>query len=193
MTHLNMSQAMYDALQKELTIAWNTARQWELLATVDDLTGLHNRRMFRELEQRMAEQRDPMLHNKITMLFIDLDDFGQLNKKYGDDVGDDALRLLGKKIRENIRSTDIAIRKGGDEFVILLMGSTPELANESVTKRLEKMLDGGLTLSHNNTQLPIRGSIGTFPYDESLSPLENVKHADELMRTQKQARKKNKV
>lgn len=187
------SNLLITTLKHELIQAREEAKHWELLATTDDLTGLHNRRMLYDVDKKISERRSTSNNNELTLLFIDLDDFGKLNKKFGDDVGDEALRLLGKTIRKNIRETDIAIRKGGDEFVIILMGSTPELASETVVKRLQLMLDGELSLKIGDNNIPIRGSIGAFSYDQSVSPFENLKQADELMRIQKLARKASMV
>ncbi|MCB1551285.1 MAG: GGDEF domain-containing protein [Alphaproteobacteria bacterium] len=179
-------------LKNELIIAQESARYWEVMATTDDLTGLHNRRMLNQVEINFSERRCKDHENEITLLFIDLDDFGQLNKIYGDNIGDDALRLLGQMIRRNIRDTDLAIRKGGDEFVLFLIETTPQMANKAVVKRLELMLDGELSLSVQGNTILIRGSIGVFAYQKNLSPLENLKHADLLMRTTKKKRKANK-
>lgn len=186
---VNKSHAMMVALKQELIRAQESAKQWEILATTDDLTGLHNRRMLYELDKKIGERRDPKNEREVALLFIDLDDFGKLNKDYGDDVGDEALRIVGQTIRQNIRCDDIAIRKGGDEFVIVLIGATPELTNESVIKRLNIMLNGGIHLNHANISIPIRGSMGVYHYDDDLMPFENLKKADEQMRTQKRARK----
>ena len=186
---VSKTNAMMVALKQELIRAQEAARQWEILATTDDLTGLHNRRMLYELDKKIGERRDPTIAREVSLLFIDLDDFGKLNKDYGDDVGDEALRLVGQTIRQNIRCDDIAIRKGGDEFVIILIGSTPELTNDSVIKRLNTMLNGGIYISHQNLSIPVRGSMGVYHYDENLMPLANLKKADEEMRAQKKARK----
>lgn len=190
MSTFSKSLLIIRTLETELTKAKEAAQYWEVLATTDDLTGLHNRRMLHDVDKHISERRNKSLRNELTLLFIDLDDFGKLNKKYGDDVGDEALRLLGHAIRKNIRDSDIAIRKGGDEFVIILVGSTPELANMTVVKRLQLMLDGELSLTIADAIIPIKGSIGVFPYDQMASPFDNLKRADELMRVQKQARKK---
>lgn len=183
------SNLLITTLKHELLQAREEAKHWELLATTDDLTGLHNRRMLYDVDKKISERRCSDKSDELTLLFIDLDDFGKLNKKFGDDVGDEALRLLGKTIRKNIRESDIAIRKGGDEFVIILMGSSPESASETVVKRLQLMLDGELSLKVKGANIPIRGSIGAFPYDQTISPFDNLKEADELMRVQKLARK----
>lgn len=184
------SNVLINTLKHELVQAREEAKHWELLATTDDLTGLHNRRMLYDVDKKISERRYiDKDDNDLTLLFIDLDDFGKLNKKFGDDVGDEALRLLGKTISKNIRESDIAIRKGGDEFVIILMGSTPEAACGTVVKRMQMMLDGELLLKFGDINIPIRGSIGAFPYNQGISPFDNLKEADELMRIQKMARK----
>ncbi len=186
---VNKSNMMMIALKQELIRAQEAAKQWEVMAMTDDLTGLHNRRMLYEIDKKIGDRRDPKIEREVAMLFIDLDDFGLLNKKYGDDVGDEALRLVGETIRKNIRCDDIAIRKGGDEFVIILIGATTDLTNDSVIKRLNTMLNGGLYLNHANISIPIRGSMGVYHYDEDLTPFDNLKQADAQMRAQKQSRK----
>ncbi|MCB1559215.1 MAG: GGDEF domain-containing protein [Alphaproteobacteria bacterium] len=186
------SQELINALKSELKKAQETAKYWEVMATTDDLTGLHNRRMLNHVHHHITERRSEQSED-VTLLFIDLDDFGKLNKIYGDDVGDDALRLLGQMIRKNIRSTDIAIRKGGDEFILFLMGTTPELAAGAVVKRLQLMLDGELSLNVKGKEIPIKGSIGVFSYNKGLSPLDNMRNADTLMRKTKKQRKSDQV
>lgn len=156
----------------------------------DDLTGLHNRRLLGDLGHGVFDRRDPTRAADLTLLFIDLDDFGKLNKRYGDDVGDEALRVLANGIRRNIRKDDIAIRKGGDEFVIILIGADVQQANDVVLKRIQRMLDGDLAVMIGRERITIRGSVGVFAYDREMSPFENIKLADVLMREQKQERKK---
>lgn len=190
---VSKTNAMMVALKQELIRAQEAARQWEILATTDDLTGLHNRRMLYELDKKIGDRRNPKIEREVSILFIDLDDFGKINKDYGDDVGDEALRLVGQTILQNIRCDDIAIRKGGDEFVIILIGSTPDLTNESVTNRLNTMLNGGIYVSHQNLSIPIRGSMGVYHYDENLMPLENLKRADAQMRAKKKIRKESAI
>lgn len=184
------SKTLVARLRKDLQSAQQRAEYWEILAMTDDLTGLHNRRLIRQLgESSFHDRRDPARLDRATLLFIDLDDFGKLNKRYGDDVGDQALRILADGIRKNIRKDDIAIRKGGDEFIIILLGADEESGREIVLKRLQRMLDGDLAVTIGRERVSIRGSVGVFPYDSGKSPFENVKFADELMRRQKQERK----
>lgn len=184
------SHLIINELEAELKKAKEQARYWEIMALTDDLTGLSNRRLLGTVQQTLLERRNIYKAEETTLLFIDLDDFGKLNKKYGDDVGDEALRVLAEGVRRNIRKSDIAIRKGGDEFIIILVGANQGDANGVVLKRIEAMLNGGLVLKAGGDDITIRGSVGVFPYDRDTSPFENLKQADELMRVQKQARKK---
>lgn len=190
MSRQKQAGALIAHLQKELNEARHQAEYWEVMAMTDDLTGLHNRRLLSDLGHGVFDRRDPTHAADLTLLFIDLDDFGKLNKRYGDDVGDEALRVLANGIRKNIRKDDIAIRKGGDEFIIILIGADVQQANEVVLKRIQRMLDGDLTVSIGRERIQIRGSVGVFAYDRDMSPFENIKLADVLMREQKQERKK---
>lgn len=184
------SRELISKLKHELHEARKSAEYWELMATTDDLTGLHNRRMLSHIRDHFDERSHGASdQGHITLLFIDLDDFGKLNKKYGDDIGDQALQLLGHVIRQNIRTEDIAIRKGGDEFVLFIMGASVDTAGASVVQRLALLLDGELCMDVDGESIPLRGSIGVYDYDTALSPLENLKHADSLMRSEKMMRK----
>ena len=177
-------------LEGDLKKLREQAEYWEFMAMTDDLTGLHNRRLLGDMGQHYFDRRDGQNAAEMTILFIDLDDFGKLNKKYGDDVGDEALRVLAAGVRKNIRQDDIAIRKGGDEFVIILIGANEKQTNETVLGRIQNMLDGELKFEAAGDTICIKGSVGAFPYNRDETPFENIKRADVLMREQKQARKK---
>jgi len=182
---------LIENLKTELAAFRKKAEYWEFMAMTDDLTGLHNRRLLGDIGQTFFERRKSNAKEDMTLLFIDLDDFGKLNKKYGDDVGDEALRVLANGVRKNIRKDDIAIRKGGDEFVIILIGANENQTNEVVLKRIQGMLDGDLSFNAGADLITVRGSVGVFPYDRTASAFDNIKKADVLMREQKQLRKKS--
>jgi len=106
----------------------------EELASKDPLTGLHNRRFFGEEMARefAAAER---YHSDLTCLMFDLDHFKQINDRFGHRVGDDVLIALGQAIRNELRSSDIAARFGGDEF-ILLLPQTSAAAGRSLADRI---------------------------------------------------------
>lgn len=164
---------------------------WETLATTDSLTGLYNRLKLDNLDQGFHENPEEHRHKNpdVSLLFIDLDGFGQFNKIYGDHVGDMVLSKLGAAINDIIRDDDLAIRKGGDEFAIFLRGSDYKTAYETVVKRLNKFLTEDFHVEIDGKPIQITGSIGAFPYNQSLSPLQNLQEADASMREVKARRK----
>jgi diguanylate cyclase (GGDEF)-like protein/PAS domain S-box-containing protein len=110
------------------------------LATTDDLTGLRNRRGFLLAAEQViafADREDESLQ----LLYLDLDGLKALNDQRGHAAGDLALRAVGAAIADGIREVDVAGRVGGDEFVVLLYGATPEEAAE-VVDRLRAHLAG---------------------------------------------------
>lgn len=92
------------------------------LADIDALTGLFNRRAWTErvfaLDEAMRRTGQPL-----SVLFLDLDHFKELNDRYGHEAGDDALRTLAAVMREELREQDLIGRYGGEEFVIALPGA----------------------------------------------------------------------
>jgi diguanylate cyclase (GGDEF)-like protein len=90
-----------------------------LQSTHDNLTGLYNRQYFTHaLAQHVALAKRNQ--NDLSILFIDVDDFKEVNDLYGHEAGDEALRQLSKVISEAVRQSDIAARYGGEEFIVLL-------------------------------------------------------------------------
>jgi diguanylate cyclase (GGDEF)-like protein len=93
-------------------------------AWIDPLTSLYNRRFLDEkLEQLFRQQQ--AAGEDLTLVMFDLDHFKALNDTLGHSAGDEALAFLGELLRGSLRETDIAVRVGGDEFVVLLLGVGP--------------------------------------------------------------------
>jgi diguanylate cyclase (GGDEF)-like protein len=107
------------------------------LARMDGLTGLWNRRAFEEaIEDDCARAR--RLQQPLTLVYIDLDCFKQINDGAGHHVGDRVLRQLAEAVRSAVRShVDRGFRLGGDEFALLLPGSSATEA-EAVLARIRQ-------------------------------------------------------
>ncbi len=94
-------------------------RQLESAARTDELTGLPNRRVLFEVlaqEIERARRRDA----KLTVVFVDIDQFKRINDRYGHQVGDEVLREAASAIKAGLRTYDIVGRYGGEEFVMVL-------------------------------------------------------------------------
>ncbi|MGZ4412528.1 MAG: diguanylate cyclase [Gaiellaceae bacterium] len=103
-------------------IAIETARthsELERLATTDDLTGIANRRRFREqLERELVAMNRHRL--SLSLLLFDLDGFKEINDTYGHQLGDEVLKSVARALVEGCRQNDVVARIGGDEFAVLL-------------------------------------------------------------------------
>ena len=106
------------------------------LANHDPLTGLFNRRRFdEELDRHLSEAQRYDLHG--ALLFLDLDQFKDVNDSRGHRAGDDLLTSLALLLRQRLRETDIIARLGGDEFAVLLPRADAEQANTVAKDLLE--------------------------------------------------------
>jgi len=132
----------------------------EILADNDPLTGLKNRRVFSEnfIYFFKLFKRD---NNPLCLLFIDLDNFKSINDTYGHNVGDVVLKQTSKILQQNIRSTDLIARWGGEEFVILFINTSIKEAEEITNKlllsiesdlKLREEVKDGITASFGLTQ-----------------------------------------
>ncbi len=89
------------------------------LATADEVTGLLNRRGLWDFGRREFE-RARRFNRPLAAIFLDIDHFKHVNDTYGHGIGDQALRILGERLKSNTREVDLVARYGGEEFVILL-------------------------------------------------------------------------
>ena len=106
-------------LEGALAEAEQLKRRYEELSTIDELTGLHNRRFF-FAEAEAAVARSLRYRHPFCMMLVDLDFFKQINDSFGHAVGDAALRDLAAALRQHTREGDILARFGGEEFVLAL-------------------------------------------------------------------------
>ncbi len=110
------------------------------LATRDALTGLLNRRAFFELGEAEVSRARRYGH-PLAVIFLDLDNFKQLNDTQGHDAGDAALMEVAAALKQTLRTTDHIARLGGDEFAILL----PEIGHEAATEAGTKIANAVAT------------------------------------------------
>ncbi|HDZ07577.1 GGDEF domain-containing protein [Pseudohongiella sp.] len=150
------------------------SRQQEmLLAREDSLTALPNRRWIDEkFAQTLTEARRS--GEKFALIILDINDFKQVNDKYGHSAGDEVLTKLATRLRKAVRESDFAGRLGGDEFIILARQMDSAELLMQVVERIRQQLDGKMTLSGTGSSLDTGVSIGAavFPADgDSLDTL----------------------
>lgn len=148
------------------------------LAHYDVLTGLPNRVLFNDrLEQAMiSAQRN---HSRISLLFLDIDRFKQINDTLGHSTGDQLLQNVGRRLLECVREQDTVSRQGGDEFIIVLADADATGAELVAEKILHAILQPYTIEQHD---LRITASIGIAVYPDHAQDSENlIKYADVAM------------
>ncbi len=110
------------------------------LATLDDLTGLPNRRGFLTMAEKAVNLCDRESIPE-SLVFLDLDGFKDINDRYGHAEGDKALLTFANLIKSSFRKSDICARLGGDEFAALLPKATAALAKESIVRLRESVAE----------------------------------------------------
>ena len=118
----------------------------------DALTGLHNRKFFEE-EMEVLVPLAVREKFSIAVLMLDLDHFKAINDEHGHDIGDKVLQTLSSVIKSNIREADIAIRMGGEEFLVLLIDTDEENAIKVANK---------IRLSIAKTEIPLPNGDSLF-------------------------------
>ncbi len=107
------------------------------LATVDDLTGLHNRRFFFQVAEQEVS-RAKIYGFPLSLIMFDVDHFKTINDSYGHSAGDDVLRAIAERCQGLLRDDDVLARFGGDEFVVLLIKDN--LAAKQVAERIRQKI-----------------------------------------------------
>ena len=126
--------ALLDTRVKERTRALEEANTMlESLSTTDALTSISNRRNFDE-KLHYEYSRALRYQTSLSCIMFDIDFFKKVNDTYGHLFGDEVLRMIGRTLKEELRSHDIYARYGGEEFVILLPETTTECANKVAEK-----------------------------------------------------------
>jgi diguanylate cyclase (GGDEF)-like protein/PAS domain S-box-containing protein len=156
------------------------------LALHDPLTGVRNRVLLDHDIERALRARD-RTGGVVAVLFIDVDDFKDINDEHGHEAGDMVLILLTRRLREAVRDQDTVARLGGDEFVLVAHLPSAELAEE-MQARVEHVCAEPLVL--DATALPVRISVGmAVVAGVGFTPAAALSLADSAMYAVKRSRK----
>ena len=150
------------------------------LAALDPLTGLYNRRSG---EQRLAEEisRSQRYGRPLTILTLDLNGLKDVNDELGHAAGDELIKRFAERLNKAIRGSDLAVRLGGDEFLVLL----PECKPEEVRHVLSRL--SGLKVECNERLVEVSFAAGWTNFRPGESPEELLKRADDALYVNKRA------
>ena len=178
---LGIHQLVFEDMTYELRMTnrrLEAAREELLQAAITDpLTGCHNRRFLEQVMDREL-QRHARFQLPLSLLFIDIDRFKQINDTLGHEAGDRVLQYVSRFLKRHIREADYVFRWGGDEFLVLITCGAEEAARKAAVLKASfdaapeaVELPPGIGLSVGWAEVP--------PGTEDLLPL--VKEADERM------------
>jgi diguanylate cyclase (GGDEF)-like protein len=138
------------------------------LAETDALTGLYNQRFFQETLRREVT-RAHRYQRKLTLIVFDLDDFKSINDQVGHLAGDRVLAQAADRLREAVRSVDVACRIGGDEFAVIMPESAAE-DGEQLFRRVHNSMRG-TALGPDEQRLRLSGGIAELLHGDTPASL----------------------
>ncbi len=142
----------------------------------DPMTGLHNRRFLQEYADTLISTVERN-QSSITILMADMDYFKEVNDTYGHEAGDTVLKVLAKTLRELVRGSDIVIRYGGEEFLIILLDTNVEVG-VTVAEKIRRVMEE-TTIDIPGATLQKTLSIGAAGYmDDDPAFWQVVNYAD---------------
>jgi diguanylate cyclase (GGDEF) domain len=165
-----LSHTMVDKKQLSEEVARQTQQlreqqhQLKFLAEHDELTGLFNRRAF-ESHVDVALMRANRTQTNAALLFIDLNDFKQVNDTYGHGAGDELLKVVSQRLKQSVRRSDLVGRLGGDEFIVWLDLLANKSALNEVITRIQEEIHAPIQVADTSLSLTISIGVSCFPTD----------------------------
>jgi diguanylate cyclase len=153
------------ALERESRNLHKTLKQEHRQAMLDALTGIPNRAAY---DDRVGQEykRWKRFGRPVSLLAWDVDSFKGINDAFGHKAGDKVLRIIGQQLVRNVRDTDFVARYGGDEFVMLLVGSSTAEAAEVAEKIRGEVAALGFHFHDKPVQVTLSCGITSFAGDE---------------------------
>jgi diguanylate cyclase (GGDEF)-like protein len=154
----------------------------------DSLTGVYNRRALDEMLTELMKARKPF-----TLVFIDIDDFFEVNDRFGHLVGDRVIQELAQFLRQIVRKSDSLFRYGGDEFLILMPQTTPEKAEHVLARLQHELQNLSARVGGELAGLQLSISLGSASWSpQNPRSLDAVlEEADQFMYRRKRAKRPN--
>ena len=154
---IDLLYATLGKLKAEVDSAKKQADSYKEQALKDPLTGIYNRRAY---DKKALEEMERYLRYKniFSMLLFDVDHFKRVNDVYGHDIGDKCLKEIIKKIKPGLRKTDFLARFGGEEFIVLLPGTSKNKA-VIVAEKIREIVEE-IEFFHKKERVSITVSVG---------------------------------
>lgn len=151
---------------------------------IDDLSGLYNRR-YLEVALEREMKRIGRFSSQLAVLFLDMDSFKQVNDTHGHLVGSRVLGEMGRLLRTSVRDVDVVIRYGGDEYTVILVETSPEIA-ANIAERIRSTVASHAFLAEEGYDIRLTCSIGySCCPEDALTKEELLEMADQAMYTGK--------
>lgn len=177
----------YDGLVEDITKQKIIEDKLRASSTMDDLTGLHNRRGFLDLAQQQYWTA-ARLNKPLLFFFADLDGLKAINDTFGHAEGDATLIQTAKILKASFRESDILGRMGGDEFAALALENDPSSADR-IIRRIQKNIDEVNLRKNKQYQLSLSIGVARCDHADGASLEDLLAQADARMYDEKQRKK----
>lgn len=159
------------------------------LANHDTITDLPNRALLSEHLNHILASANRLKH-KVALMFLDIDDFKQINDFFGHETGDMLLKEIGYRLTTTLRQSDLVSRVGGDEFIIVLDDTTDTKTLEAIAHKLIELISKPFIIKDNICRIGV--SIGISIYPDNGADVETlIRCADKAMYKIKNTSKNN--
>jgi len=152
-----------------------TQEKLKVMAIRDPLTGVYNRNFFNEIIANEIE-RTKRYGDKFSIVIMDIDNFKQINDNHGHLIGDWVLKECALILGRSIRASDLLVRFGGDEFLVVSLGSDFKECNALIFRVNELISDWNEKQADPDFRLSV--SIGCALFEEGKDLMEVIKEAD---------------
>jgi diguanylate cyclase (GGDEF)-like protein len=167
------------SLSLEIDKRRDIEEQLEHQAYHDDLTNLPNRSLFLDRLDQAIKQAN-RANNKLAVLFLDLDNFKEINDSLGHATGDQVLVYIANKLRENLREVDTIARLGGDEFTLIINSIDDVQPINHLVDHLVDVLQQSMVIGDNELYITSSIGVSVFP-DDGDTPEDLLRNADAAM------------
>ncbi len=158
-----------------------TREKLQFIAEHDQLTGLANRHLFFSFAKKFLAYAKRH-KKKLSIMYIDIDQFKSFNDQYGHEVGDAVLKYTAERIKKNIREEDILARLGGDEFILLSTETKNKKEAASLTQKIIESVATPALIKDHKLQINLSIGIAIYPVNSKEGKLTDlINNADKAL------------